>query len=588
MIGHHRMRAEQPVLRHILVHPGAAALVAAGVVVADEHGELLAVLVEHVPHAHVWVVHRQIVALLEAQAVELVGGEEHAVGEHIVQLEVRAQLRFIELVLGLAHLLGVVGPVPGGELEAALLGVDQLLHVGCLLPGVGHGRRGEVIQQLVHRRGGLGGLVLQHVAGVVGVAQQLGAFGAQPGQLGHHLAVVELAAVAAAVERGVHQLFAQGAALQRRQRRLARGVLQGEQVLAVELLCLGRLGRRGDRVVGQTLEVVLLVHHDSTGVGFLEQLLAELGLQRGELRVEILQLGLVGVVELGAGADEIGVVAPQQALAFGVEAELVALVVQRLHAREQLAVQRDGVLVRRQLRRHFGLHLLQCVIGVAAGQIEEHGGHAVEQLTGLLQRHDGVVEARRLLAVGNRRHLRQLFGHALLEGRREITVLDLVELRVLEGQRALGEERIAYGHGGGLGRLLRLVGEGGGGKAERQRHGAGKARIHGGLRSGRSRNAAQNNSPGRRPRMTKVLGRGAEPAQEPGDLGGWHDGTDGPAGACNQRNRGCRHRDTKSRLVRIGRNAGPGDMPRSLATGAPRMACAMPASDFSRMIRRWC
>ena len=58
---------------------------------------------------------------LKREPVELVGGEEHAVLQHPIELEVGLDLRFVEVVLGLAHLLGVELPVPRRQLEAAVL-----------------------------------------------------------------------------------------------------------------------------------------------------------------------------------------------------------------------------------------------------------------------------------------------------------------------------------------------------------------------------------------------------------------------------------------------------------------------------------
>ena len=114
----HRLGAEQLRLVDEVVHPGAAALVVALEVVAVEQRQRVAVLVEHLEHAHVRLVHRNVLALLEGQPVELVGGVEHAVLQHVVELEVRLDLVLVEVVLRLAHLLGVELPVPRLQLEA--------------------------------------------------------------------------------------------------------------------------------------------------------------------------------------------------------------------------------------------------------------------------------------------------------------------------------------------------------------------------------------------------------------------------------------------------------------------------------------
>ena len=115
----HRQRAQQLGLVNKVAHPGAAVFVVALEVVAVKKSQGLAVGVEHLEHAHIRVVHRNVVALLEGDAVELVGGVKHAILQHIVQLEIGLDLRFVQVVLGFADLLGVEVPVPWLQLEAA-------------------------------------------------------------------------------------------------------------------------------------------------------------------------------------------------------------------------------------------------------------------------------------------------------------------------------------------------------------------------------------------------------------------------------------------------------------------------------------
>ena len=179
-----RLRAEQPRLLDEAVHPRAAALVAARVPVDQEQAVRRAVGVEHFEHAHVCLVHRQILALLEAQAVQLVRGEQHAVDQHAIHFEVRPHLRLVVGVLRLAHLLGVEVPIPRLELERRgavrlRLRVDQRLHVGGFALRVRDGRRCELLQHAVHRAGVERGFIFEHVRGVIGVAEQRGALGAQ-------------------------------------------------------------------------------------------------------------------------------------------------------------------------------------------------------------------------------------------------------------------------------------------------------------------------------------------------------------------------------------------------------------------------
>jgi len=86
----------------------------------------------------------------------------------------------------------------------------------------------------------------------------------------------------------------------------------------------------------------------------------------------------------------------------------------------------------------------------------------------LLERDDGVLERRLVLAGRDRLDLGALFGHALLECRRVMLVAHLVERGHLVRQRALGVERVRVGSG-----LRRVLG------LQRQRHGEAGAQ-HGG------------------------------------------------------------------------------------------------------------
>src|SRR5690606_268420 len=95
----------------------------------------------------------------------------------------------------------------------------------------------------VHRLDGAGGFVGQGEGGGGVVAQQRGAFAAQLQHFGDDAGVVPLVAAAAAGDGRLVHALAQGAVVQLRQQRLAGGVEQGQQVLA--LMALGLGGRGG-------------------------------------------------------------------------------------------------------------------------------------------------------------------------------------------------------------------------------------------------------------------------------------------------------------------------------------------------------
>ena len=391
---------------------------------------------------------RDVAALLERDPVELLHREEQAVAEHALELEVRAHLRFVEVVLGLADLFGVVGPVPAGDGEVAAFGLDLRLDVGRFALHVGHHRRHQVVEHLVDRVRRLGHLVVEREGGGVRESEQRGAFGAQGGDAQDALALVEGIAADAAADRGFEHALAAVAVGERSQHRLAGGVLQGDQPLAFQPPLLGGVGGGADLGLGEAGERFGGIEHHRGVVDLLEQVLAEGGLQGGHLLVDRAHLRLAGVVEQRAGAHELLVVALGEAAVFRVRGERITRVVDRLDAGEQLGIEEDLVLVLGELGRDLGLDLLQRFAGVRAGQVVEHLAGAVEHDAAALHRHQGVVERRGLGVVGDRADLGEVLLHAFFEGRQVVLVADLREVRRQQRQGAGLEERIGGDRGG--------------------------------------------------------------------------------------------------------------------------------------------
>jgi hypothetical protein len=65
------------------------------------------------------------------------------------------------------------------------------------------------------------------------------------------------------------------------------------------------------------------------------------------------------------------VVALEELARLGIELQLLALLVQRIDAREQRRVEMNRIVVCRQLRREVGLDLQNRLIAVGIGQTEE-------------------------------------------------------------------------------------------------------------------------------------------------------------------------------------------------------------------------
>src|SRR5205085_9534512 len=101
------------------------------------------------------------------------------------------------------------------------------------------------------------------------------------------------------------------------------------------------------------------------GVLFLQNSLLELRLQRCQFSIDLLQLFLVGIGKLRAGADEVFVITLEQIGGLRIEPELIAIVVELLNTREEFPVEMDRVPMRGELWRRFFLDFLHLWIGVA-------------------------------------------------------------------------------------------------------------------------------------------------------------------------------------------------------------------------------
>ena len=82
--------------------------------VGIEYGEIGTVAIEHLVGFHVGVVDRDVLVLLEGDAVEAVGKAENAVN-HLRQLKIRTEHLGVDIVFLQLELMGVEGEVPGLE-----------------------------------------------------------------------------------------------------------------------------------------------------------------------------------------------------------------------------------------------------------------------------------------------------------------------------------------------------------------------------------------------------------------------------------------------------------------------------------------
>ena len=306
-----------------------------------------------------------VLPLLEGQPVELVGGIEDAVIEHLVELEILLQLVAIDRKALLADLLGVEIPVGRSDLEVRSLGRGEGADVGRFGALLGSDRGRQAREEIDRGLTGLRHLIVERVIGPVRLTEQRRFLRPQLSDLADDRPGVVGVALFGAVDACIEQRLAGRVAAQRIPRRLLGRVLQRQQV-AVELARLGRFGRRSDLFVRQAGQRGLVGDVHGAGLGGGEQLLGEVGLKRAQPLVHRLELGLLGRRQLRARMHEQLVIDIEQLCLLGVEVQLRLVILQVLHPTEQLGVQIDEVVVRGEQRRGLGVGRLERVVGVGA------------------------------------------------------------------------------------------------------------------------------------------------------------------------------------------------------------------------------
>ncbi len=393
----------------------------------------------------------------EGQPVEPVGGVEHRLAD-MIELQVGLHLVHIEVVLRLAHHLGVVAIIPGLDREAALFGVDDLLHLGDVGADLRDGRPPHRHFELQRIVGGLRHRVSEVPVRVGRVAEQLGLLGAQLQDLAHHRVVVGHAAIVAA--RGPHpeRLFAQAPIRRVGEEGLDRRARVGDAVLAGgQLVRLGILDIARDLRLGQADQLIFVGENERLLFLVGELVLAELGVERGELLIDLGQRQLVRRRQLRALLGEIVPDDPDKPLLLRVQLRLVGRVVDRVDAFEKLGVLRDLVPEPRDHRRQPGIDRLEFRRVHRALPDIVIGRQAIERLAGLLHRDDRVGEGRRGGVAGDRIDLLELHRHSLLQRGLEVGNLHLVE----GGLAAIGAGPGLQQRVGDRGRHRRPLGLGG-------------------------------------------------------------------------------------------------------------------------------
>src|SRR5262249_17530855 len=105
-------------------HPGAAALRRPREIVAEEQADVAAARRAHLPHAHLGPPHRHVGARREGEAEQALRRVEGRLYD-VVELQIRLEIRLVEIVTRLAQLLRVIAPVPRREPEVTAFRMDD-------------------------------------------------------------------------------------------------------------------------------------------------------------------------------------------------------------------------------------------------------------------------------------------------------------------------------------------------------------------------------------------------------------------------------------------------------------------------------
>ena len=435
--------------------PGARALGGAGEVVADEDRHVGAVARDF-PGAGVGVVERHI-EWAEVEPEEAVRAGEGGI-DHPVELQVGFELGLVEVVFGAPSLLGIVVPVPGFEPARVTVGVEHGLEHGGVGKGALAGRGPDPHQEVADVGGCLRHLGLELVVGEGGVAEERRALGPEREDLGGDGAVVGFASVRAASGPGLVGFPAEVAAGRELEERGDDGAGERDRG-AVEALFSARGAGGFEHEAGQAVGVLGGEEHVPAGfVG--QEVLGERGAEDREAFLDRGQAVAGRALELRARADEAAAGQGQDAHLFGVEAEGVASLPQRVDPGEEGAVHGDLGAVGGEFRREGALERVARVVRVGPGDAVEGREHPAERLVGAFERADGVGEGRRFGVVRDGGDGGAGGVEGSVEGRGEVVVGDGGEGRQAERGVPGGEKRVGHGRAP-LGKRPRAVRGGG-------------------------------------------------------------------------------------------------------------------------------
>ncbi len=185
-------------------------------IIPDEHRHMTT-LARDLPGAAITVIKRHVQGF-EFQPKKPVRTGKNSL-DHPVKLQVGFQLGLIEVKLGAAAFLGIIAPVPGGQIIVHAVGLHHPCQDIGIRFGAGFGRCPHIHQQIAHSFRCFGHFSFQLERSKAVIAQQMAALFAQGQRFSGDGAIVSFAAIGAARFPGAECFFSQGAAGRKLQKR---------------------------------------------------------------------------------------------------------------------------------------------------------------------------------------------------------------------------------------------------------------------------------------------------------------------------------------------------------------------------------
>ena len=410
------------------VHPGSSALRRTAVVVATEQGQRLTILVDDFEGLHIRMIEGNVLALLERQTIDTVGGIEDSIDKHAVDIEVGFHLVVGDIQEFLLHLCRVVETVVRLQLEVRACGLAGKVLDGLRL-GIGLRRilADEVLQEGIDIIRCLGHRPFQRVRSIVGITHNLCLFCPQPGHLADDGEGVVLACTVGTMDRSLKDLLAQIAVVEISQDSLLCRVYNDDGIGSLTASVLGIFLTLGDVGLAKSGEILLLVHPDDSIVSGGLQQVTPILLKLRNPQVDFFHTLHLVLRQQSTPTDKALIGLLQQFLVLSLKG-IILFIIDLFDALEQLLVEHNFVRQVCQHRHHLLLNLtnLWCFIGTDQGK--EHPTHTVEQFTALLKGQNGIFESRRLWISYNRSNLFPILQNGNLEGRQIVRGLNLAKV----------------------------------------------------------------------------------------------------------------------------------------------------------------